>query len=101
MKVQNIIRLGTTTKGLQELNIEMMKRIGNPEKYMKSKIANYDVLGKKDSLIIVGWKEKDFRKNSSHVQAFINSLKTLEKKGIPYIYRTGVEEELFQSLQAM
>ena len=31
MKVQNIIRLGTTTKGLQELNIEMMKRIGNPE----------------------------------------------------------------------
>ena len=100
MRVQNIIKLGTTTKGLQVLNLEIMKRIGgSPEKYMKIKIANYKVLTKKDGIVIIAWKEKEFYKKSSHAFAVINSLKVLEEKGIPYIFRTGEEETLFKSLQ--
>lgn len=99
MKTQdNIVGLKITEKGLGILNLEIMKRIGSPAKYIKSKIANYRIFGKKGDIVVIGWKEKDFYKNPIHTNAFHNSLKQLDTKEAPYVYITGNEEKVIESL---
>jgi|LSQX01.2.fsa_nt_gb hypothetical protein len=99
MKTQdNIIGLKITEEGLNILNLEIMKKIGSPAKYIRSNLADYHILGKKGDVVVIGWKEKDFYKNSMHADAFYNGLKQLDAKGIPYIYKTGSREILVESL---
>lgn len=99
MGKHSMVRLGITKEGLAELNLAILKRVGSSEKYTRSKIGEYKILGRKNNIIVVGWRKKDFYRDPSVVKILHRGLEELEIKKIPYIFRANEEDRMLQEME--